>query len=73
MEVDNFIKCKVKANKEMLNDIGIVVDLENKIVEYVNDYNSGYSKIRYNVENISRILGKPHYVYYDIPKVWLEF
>jgi hypothetical protein len=65
--------CKVLASKETLINLGIDLDLTNVFVEHIRDFKDGYSEIRIKNEEISKLLEKPIYEYYDIPKRWLEF
>lgn len=65
--------CKVKANKEQLENIGCDRDLMECYVEYIKDYPTGYSQVKIERKDISDVLGKPIFEFYDIPKIWLEF
>ena len=65
--------CKVLASKETLVELGIDLDLTNVMVEHIRDFKDGYSEIRIKNEEISNLLERPIYEYYDIPKYWLEF
>ena len=65
--------CKVKANKQQLENIGCDRDLMECSVEYIKDYPTGYSQVKIERKDISEVLGKPIFEFYDIPKIWLEF
>ncbi len=65
--------CKVKANKQQLENIGCDRDLMECSVEYIKDYPTGYSLVKIERKDISEVLGKPIFEFYDIPKIWLEF
>lgn len=65
--------CIVKANKQQLENIGCDADLMECEVEYIKDYPTGYSRVKTERKDISKVLGKPIFEFYDIPKIWLEF
>jgi hypothetical protein len=65
--------CIVKANKQQLENIGCDADLMECEVEYIKDYPTGYSQVKTERKDISEVLGKPIFEFYDIPKIWLEF
>ena len=65
--------CKVKANKQQLENIGCDRDLMGCTVEYIKDYPTGYSQVKIERKDISEVLGKQIFEFYDIPKIWLEF
>ena len=65
--------CKVKANKQQLESVGCDRDLMGCNVEYIKDYPTDYSQVKIERKDISEVLGKSIYEFYDIPKIWLEF
>ena len=67
--------CKVIATKAELTSVGIDRDLTNQEVEYVLDYDGGYSKIRVEAtEDVRELFGdEAEQEVYDIPKRWLSF
>ena len=67
------IKCIVIATRDQLESVGCGRDLTNCEVEYLRDYHTGYSQVKVERKDISDVLGKEVFEFYDIPKRWLKF
>lgn len=65
--------CIVEATMQQLESVGCSKDLTKHEVFYIKDYPTGYCQVKIELKDVSELLGKPIFEYYDIPKLWIKF
>ena len=65
--------CTVTASLPQLEDVGCSTDLSKlEEVHYIKDYPTGYAQVRIERKDLTALMKKPMYEFFDIPKHWIK-